>query len=159
MIGRIEIKSRGAVGRNMRRVMNNAQKAAWHETGKSYATNNVPKRFTPEFARIANYSPRSGQTLARGSKGFWSSYFGRKLRKFGHADPFVFSGQTRRNARIASVSSTSKGTSVRLPGTGRINFHPKYAAEFRSIIPSVQTEIVKTLDDNLDRELKNATNS
>jgi hypothetical protein len=138
----------------MRAVMRAAQKAAWLDVAKSFAANNVPQRFTSSFASEANYSHRSGQELPRGSKQFWRSYFGRKIRKFGHADPFVWSGDTRRAARVATVSSTSNGASIRLPGTGRINYKPKYAAEFRRIIPREANEIGKLFDARLDVYLR-----
>lgn len=152
-IDRIEISTRGPVGRGMRRQMNAAQKVVWAAGGREFAINNIPRRFTAEHAAEANYSPRAGQREPRGSKAFWKSYFGRKLRYKGTSDPFVWSGATRRNARIASVSATSKSAAVRLPSARKLNFHPRYAAEFRRVTVRERLEFAKSYDRNLDQEL------
>lgn len=153
MLGLVKIQERGAVGRKMIATMNAAKKEAWLVTGREFATQNVPKRFTQEFAQEAGYSPRAGQNLPRGSKIFWGSYFGRKLRKFGHADPFVWSGETRRNARTARITNTAKGAPISLPDARKINYIPKYAAEFVRVTQREGTELAVVFDRALDQRL------
>jgi len=153
MMGLVKIQERGIVGRKMLSGFRAAMAASWSETGRDFAANNIPRRFTSAHAVEAGYSPRAGQNLARGSKLFWGSYFGRKLRKFGHADPFVWSGETRRNARTARLTANSKGVRVSLPDARKLNFNPKYAAEFVSITAREATSIGTAFDNRLNDHL------
>lgn len=157
MLETVKIQTRGPVGRDLMPAMTAAKKAAWHATGIEFATNHVDQRFTAAWGREAGYSPRSGQNMQRGTKWFNNTYFGRKIRKFGHADPFVWSGETRRNARLAMVGSSGTGATVRLPSVTRINYHPKLALEFRKIIPREAQQLGEFFDAKLDANLKNAT--
>lgn len=143
MIDKIEVQFRGTFGFGTKRQLNASTKEAWRRTGLDFAINHIPRRFTSEWATIANYQPRSGQNLPRGSKQFWRSYFGRKLKYKKTGDPFVWSGETRRNARIANVSATANAATIRLPSARRLNFHPKYAADFRRIPAQERQEIAQ----------------
>lgn len=159
MLETVKIETRGPVGRNFLPLFRAASKRAWNETGKEFASNHIDKRFTAAWGREANYSPRSGQNLPPGTKGFFNTYFGRKIRQFGHGDPFVWSGETRRNARAVFVSSSGNGATVRLPAATRINYHPKLALEFRRIIPREATELGQFYDRQLNTHLQNVQNA
>jgi len=157
MLGLVKIKERGPVGRKMASSFRAALKESWNETGRSFAANNIPRRFTREHAKEANYSPRAGETMPRNSKMFLGSYTGRKIRKFGHSDPFVWSGETRRNARSARLTSTGKGVRVSLPDARKLNYNPRYAAEFVRITAREGVEVGVVLDKALDSRLKTAS--
>jgi len=157
MMGLVKIQERGAVGRKMAAAFNAALKESWGETGRAFAANNIPRRFTREHAQEANYSPRAGENISRSSKLFWGSYTGRKVRKFGHNDPFVWSGETRRNARSARLTATGKGVRVSLPDARKLNYNPRYAAEFVAITTREGVEVGVVLDKALDARLQKAT--
>lgn len=147
------IIDRGATPRGMRKAYNAAAKEAWAETGLLFHKEMSDKRFTHRHATEAGYQKRT------------SKYELRKLRQFGHTNPLEFTGRTRRMVRTASITSVSKGVSVRYGGANTLNFrNPKankpidMAAEFRTVTEVEANELAKFFDKNLDARLNaNAT--
>jgi len=163
MIGHIRIRERGPTPRGMARMMNAHKKEAWSDTGRHFHVHMRDRRFTPKHALDARYGKRKGQNLAPGTSRANRTYFWKKKRSDfgggrGHAFPLVFSGESRRNARIASITSTSKGARVRYPGLRKFNLrHPKsrinMAAEFRGVLPRETDKLAEVFDEGLDRRL------
>ena len=91
----IQIRERGPVPRNMRRVWNVASKTSFLAAADFFDDNLRDRRFTEAHARAAGYKRRKGELQPRGSKSFRRSYAGRKLRDHGHQRPLEFSGKTR----------------------------------------------------------------
>lgn len=101
------------------------------------------KHFTHAGASEYGYLPRKGE----GGIGRWrGSYTERKLRKFGHTYPLVYSGTTRRLSAITRITTSGKGgkASYNLPTLnlrprgGRINMR----AEFQRISPREEVDMV-----------------
>lgn len=81
----------------------------WHAQIKN-------KHFTKAGGREYNYTPRSGER-GSGAKGrFFSTYTGRKQRKFGHTNPLVWAGRFKAEAQQAIVKGTSKGSAAVIRG-------------------------------------------
>lgn len=145
------------------KAVNSALKAGWARAGRYFHDNLRDVRFTEEHARKAGYAPRSGSQFAIGSKEFWRSYLGRKLKKFGHMRPLEFSGQTRAAVRsYANISSTSKGGRVAYPGARAFNYRNPFSVptmnlnlEFRGILQ----EETEPLADQVDREFETMVNA
>lgn len=155
---RIEIRDRGNTPRKMKSALNNARKKAWADVAEYHHEHLTPKRFTTEHARAAGYTKRKGENLPRGSRRFKRSYTGRKLRIKGHTLPLVWSGDTRRAVRFASISSTAKEGRAAYRGANKLNFrHPKSqvraAEEFRRHTNAEAVELARVFDRRLDHYL------
>jgi hypothetical protein len=130
----------------MRKVINAAMKDAWFQTGAEFHRENSDKRFTHRHASEAGYALRS------------KNYERRKLKKFGHTNPLVYSGTSRLASRAASVTSTSKTVKIRYPGLRVFNFkNPKMRAdmnkEFTTVLPQETQASARYFDEKLDRKL------
>ena len=159
----VKYKEKGAVPRKMRKVYTASSKVAWYDTGIRFHGEFRDKRFSVAHARKAGYKPRRGEEPGLTQQEFFRSYTGRKLKKFGHRRPLEFSGETRRNVRSASISSTSKGSRVRYPGARKLNFRNPHsdirmAEEFRKLLPDEITDLAQHYDRKLDHEM-NADNT
>ncbi len=157
-IDKVVIQERGAVPRNLRKAFNASSKSSWSVTGLYYHEKLRPKRFTVAHGREAGYRPRQGDNLPFGSKAFWRSYVGRKLRYKYTRAPLVWSGTTKRAVRMARIAATSQGAQVRYSGARVLNFNPDIAAEFRKILPSEGRQLGRIYDAELNRKL-NADNT
>ena len=80
-----------------------------------------------------------------GTKAFWGSYTGRKLRKFGHALPLVFTGQTRDRARMATIQVTTNRGQIRY-SVNALNFNPWTRDEFISLTPAEVATLGQTFE-------------
>lgn len=163
MLQGINVKERGLVPRKIRKAMTAILKDGWFSLGRRFHTEYRDKRFTVGHAREAGYSKRKGQGMAKGSKGWRRSYYGRKFLSPEHggganqADPLVFSGDTRELVRRAKITSTSKGTKVRYPGARKLNFkHPKskirMSDEFRRVLPREVDSLAEGFDREVDQQ-------
>jgi hypothetical protein len=153
-IDKITIKERGPTPRGLRKAFNAASKSSWSATGLYFHERYRPNRFTVAHGKEAGYRPRQGDNLPYGSKEFWRSYVGRKLRKYNTRAPLVFTGRTKRLTQMARISATSNAASVRYSGANTLNFHPDLAAEFRKIIPKEARQLGRIYDSGLTRKLK-----
>ncbi len=153
-----KIRERGNTPRGMKRAFGNASKAAWYLVAMLFHKEYRPKRFTHDHAVEAGYAKRKGELIPRGTKAFRNSYTGRKLRMFGHTNPLEFSGDTKRNVRAASISSTRTGGKAAYAGASKFNFrHPKSKIrmneEFTRITAREAEELGRYYDQQLDLEL------
>lgn len=143
-----------------RRELNQVLEKAWFPPGKNWHEQFRPKHFTKEGAAEYGYEPRKGEQSGTSGKAFWRSYTGRKLKKFGHTLPLVFSGELRDKARTARIEATSKGVRVFLTNAGKANFHhPKSTIDMRAELTRISiaemresTEILSAaIQEELDR--------
>ena len=120
---RIRWKDDGPTPRGMKRELNAIKKIAFEQLGIWWHTTMRPKHFTHQGAKEYGYSPRKGERGSKGGGRFRSSYTGRKLRKFGHTLPLVYTGESRALTRIRNVRATSTGVRVimRAPTLNRQN--------------------------------------
>lgn len=158
MLDKVTVRERGPTPRKMRKVHNQAAKAAWVETGKTFHAEMRDDRFSVAHGKKAGYKPRKGEESGLDRRAFFRSYTGRKLRRFHHRRPLEFSGETRRLVRMATISSTSKGGRVAYPGARKFNFRNPHsdinmAEEFRRLLPEETATLAGTFDAALDRNL------
>ena len=141
----IKIRERGAVPRNMAKQHRQASRQAYQEIAEQHHRENTPKRFTKEHAAAAGYRKRKGEEMQFRTKAFWGSYTGRKLRKFGHALPLVFTGQTRDRARMATIQVTTNRGQIRY-SVNALNFNPWTRDEFISLTPAEVATLGQTFE-------------
>lgn len=134
----ITIRERGAVPRSMAKQHRQASRQAYQEIAEQHHRENTPNRFTKQHGQAAGYRKRKGEDLQFGTKAFWGSYTGRKLRKFGHTLPLVWSGQTRDRARLATIQVTTNRGQLRY-SVNALNYNPWARDEFTTLTaPEVQ---------------------
>jgi len=107
---RIQITYSGPVpgSQNMRqREWNNVVREAWRQVGLYWVNTYRPKHFTVAGAKEYGYDPRKGERGNLGPKGFKRSYTGRKLAKWGHTRPLVWSGRSEQATRAARIHATA----------------------------------------------------
>lgn len=152
-INKITIKERGATPRGMARAYNKAAKKSYHAAISYFHQTYRAKRFTVAHARAAGYALRQGENVPYGSKEFWRSYTGRKLRKFKHRSPLKYTGQTERRARTVNITATSK------QGKGRYSLpalnYRNLGDEFRRVLPHEARQLGRIYDQTLNVEIKN----
>ena len=95
------ITIRGTSMQLMQREKNNLMRSTFTDLGVWFHDNLMEKRFTPEGARELQYAARS------------PSYQRRKKRQFGHNDPLVWSGRSKRSTlQIQDVRTTATRNKV-----------------------------------------------
>lgn len=99
-----------------RKKINDAMRRAMYSLGVRFKTLLLPKHFTKAGAREYGYKPRKGESGS--GRRFEKSYTWRKLRKFSHTLPLVYSGELRKETLFGSqkirVTSTSKESTVHI---------------------------------------------
>jgi len=153
----INIRYEGAVpGPNLSPgALSNILKKAWYEPGKNLHENFRPKHFTQEGAREYGYAPRRGEESGTSGKAFWRSYTGRKLKKFGHTLPLVYSGDLRDRTRIARIDSKADGVRVVLPQANKANFHnPKSNVNMREELTRISADEARQSAELLDQAVR-----
>lgn len=154
MLQTITIQERGPTPRKLRKAYNAAGKESWLETAAEFHSNYRDKRFTVAHGKAAGYRPRSGENLPYGSKGFWASYYGRKLRQKGTRAPFVWSGKTRDAVRLGfRLTSTRNVGRVAYPGARVLNYIPWMAQEFRIVTRQEASDLAKFFDERLSSKI------
>ena len=138
--------------------LKNLLKEAWFDPGKDWQENLRPKHFTKEGGSEYGYAPRKGEELGQSSKAFWRSYTGRKLKKFGHTLPLVFSGDLRNRCRVARIENSPTGVKVVLTGANKANFHNPHSnvnmrAELTRISVPETRELASVLEESLIAKL------
>ena len=130
------------VGRSLRKKYAAASQPSWAETGQTFHIRYRPKRFTHKHASEAGYGRRK------------AGYNRRKLRKFGHTYPLVWSGEVKRltqTARIAARKGTGRvgnqgGVKMTYRGARKLNLkHPKSDINTREEFTRVTDREAKTL--------------
>lgn len=158
MIGVIRIKEYlSLTSGGYKKEMRASLKESWANAGKFFHLNMRDKRFTKEHAMKAGYALRKGEESGIGTKAFFRSYTGRKLKKFGHTRPLEFSGRTRAAVRAANISSTSNGGKVAYAGANTFNYHNPFSKpelrpnlEFRRIIPEEAEQLAKQFNSEIN---------
>jgi hypothetical protein len=118
------------------RGLNDLVREAWKATGLYWWQHFLPKHFTHEGAQEYGYLPRSGEAGTPGASHFWTSYSGRKQKKFGHTDPLVLSGELRRESQShvkidATASSGRSECRVVFSGPQYANYLSPHGAAAR----------------------------
>jgi hypothetical protein len=164
MLKDITIAERGAVPRILRKDFGRESKRSWDYAGGQHHVNFWRARFKPAHARKAKYAKRKGELLARSTKQFRRSYFGRKYWSGSHgggmqkANPLWWSGTSKRRATFAKIAPTRKGVKIRYntpafnlrPRGGRINMRE----EFTRVLMSEKARVIRWYDDDVDKRLK-----
>lgn len=142
----------------MRKDATQAKREAWATTGQYWHKHMRPKHFTKQGAAEYGYLKRKGEGQ-EGTKFYHRSYTGRKLRKFGHTNPMVYTGESLQMSRMRDVRSTGKGARV-VMHTPKLNLrHPKsrirMPLELRIISRGEAKELAEVFDADLDKRLAN----
>jgi hypothetical protein len=111
---RFTLRERGPTPRGMARRLNDCAREAGAQMGTFWWTQFRPKHFTREGAREYGYAKRRGEGAGTKSKEWWTSYTGKKQRKFHHTLPLVWSGQSRTLAGIRDVRATATRNRTRV---------------------------------------------
>ena len=138
-----------------------ALRGMMHAVGLRHRRRNLAKHFTKAAYSLYGYAPRSGDRSS--GRGFYGSYQYRKLRKFSHTLPLVWSGELRRltlfGARDVRATSTGGNAKVRIVLPRKANFknpnskvHP--LKELQAISSRELVDIQKFAGEQLEREFK-----
>ncbi len=109
----VALKSTGPTPKLLRRELNNCHRDAAANMGEFWHERFRAKHFTNAGATEYGYTPRQGER-GRPSGKFRSSYTGRKLTKFGHTRPLVYTGESERRTRQLDVRATAKRGEARV---------------------------------------------
>lgn len=160
MIIAITLRERGATPRHMGKIMREAIRVGYLNAGVWWHKECRPKHFTREGYQLYQYTPRQGEANT-GTKIFKKSYTGRKLKKFGHTNPMVYTGVSERLTRVRDVRANSKGCKIVMPAFA-LNFRPKggrinMVNELRERFTGREVAtIAKIIDRVIDNKLKTA---
>jgi hypothetical protein len=158
MLSKITVRERGNTPRRFWKSWTAAVREGWRAAGELWHEQFRPKHFTHAGAREYGYLPRKGE---RGNEeGFRRSYTGRKLHKFGHTYPLVYTGESMRLTRMQDVRPTSKGVRV-VYRAYKFNFrHPRsrirMREEFTRISRREERDIRRAIDNRLQAEMNKA---
>lgn len=120
--------------RELRRIL----KIAYARIGAKWHTEMRPLHFTNRATGRYGYDPRKGES--GGGRQFKGSYTARKLKKFGHTKPLVWTGRSQLLTRIRDVRATSKGARVVMRAPA-LNFRSKGSTiDMREELTSVTTQ-------------------
>ncbi|TWU66451.1 hypothetical protein [Crateriforma conspicua] len=159
MIESIIVRDRGTTPRSLRKVWTASSAEAFATAGQYFHDHFRDRRFTEAHARAAGYKRRKGELQAYGSKAFWRSYTGRKLKYQGHMRPLEYSGKTRdRIKTMYRITSNSKRGRVTYRGAN--TFSRRHAKsqirmqdEFRRLLPEELIQLGQVYDAKLDELL------
>jgi hypothetical protein len=156
------IKWQGAVpGAMSKREFNNEiLKPSYQDLGEWFHQNRLPLRFTNQAKSLLNLAPRKGEQPGLPYKMFKRSYTGRKQRYKGHRKPFVWSGETERDAtRIRDVRATSGGVKIVLHAR-KLNYrHPKSAIRMNEEIRRIAESEYPLLQQQLNKAVQSRINA
>lgn len=115
-----------------------------------------PKHFTHRGASEYGYTPRSGEGAS--GKAFVRSYTGKKLKRFGHTYPLVWSGTSMRRAQMGRITGTSKYARVSM-NVPAFNFRPKFSsinmrAEMETISRGEAIELTALAERTVQKEIE-----
>jgi hypothetical protein len=149
------------------RQWNTMKREAWSEAGEDLHARFLEKKFSREGAAEYGYTPRSGES-GRTTKNFWTSYTGRKLRRYGHTRPLELTGELRSLVRLHRVEavSTSDHSTVRifLPAAQKANLQNPHspidmAGELRDVSERDLEQACAVVDRKLDQLLRSGGES
>ena len=109
----ITITEQGATPGILKKLWNQLTKQCWTELGTYWHAHLREKHFTHAGATEYAYDKRQGEHLLRSwDKGFSRTYTYRKLQRFGHTYPLVWSGASRTLTKIRNIQATRDGVRV-----------------------------------------------
>lgn len=157
MIGGIVIAKQGATPGILAKERNRIKKASFFKIGTYWHARFLQEHFkNSAFQRYAEvYRPRKGMSGNPHPRGFKRSYTGQKLRRFGHTLPLVYTGESRRLARIRDVRATSRGNRVVIHAR-RFNMRSPHSRinmreEATIIIASEERKLGEVFDETFQR--------
>lgn len=130
--------------------------------GRDWHTSYLRLHFQEDAFSRYGYIRRKGMGRGPGSKGFGSTYTGKKLKQFGHSRPLVFSGEGEMLSRWPDIRTTANESRVVLPR--KFNFrNPKsqidMRAELTRVLQPEADEIAQVGATALGRELDATINA
>lgn len=102
----------------------------------------IPGHFTPKGGQKYHYSRRR------------QTYLRRKLRKYGHQDPLVWSGSVKKGIQQRSRITATQHRARLYYRFGRHPMHPQHAHEIELILKKEQREMAKRLRGYYARAVK-----
>lgn len=145
------IRERGPTPRGFAKIINQAKREAWEETGAYFHDNMRDNRFTHAHATKAGYGQRKRR------------YTFRKFKEEGHTRPLEKSGETREGvARYGTLraTATSKSSQLRIayPGARKFNFRNpnsqiNMADEFTTVTQEEANKLAEVFDAALDKRI------
>ena len=147
------IEYKGIAGMGRREFNEYFMTPAMAEAGHHWAQKIVPKHFTYAAKSEYNYLPRRGESGS--GRGFKNSYTAKKLAKFGHTLPLVYSGELRESTRVYRVRATSKSVTVTLPDARKANWrHPNSKIDMAAELSAVSGLDLDVLTNVINAKLK-----
>lgn len=150
MIGEIRIKYTGPVPGILARELNRVKKQAWTLVGIWWHGDSRMRagHFTVAGGRRHGFLPRKGEELPFGSKKYWRSYAGQKMRQHGHQRPLTFSGLSKRLTQIRRIraTATNKKSQCKVilpPGFNRR--HPASKIDMRAEVTHITIDEARRL--------------
>lgn len=130
------------------RMQNDIARNVASELGDFWYDNYLERHFDPKWAKQyaaenpGAYEPRQGEDMPSGSKGFWRTYTGRKVRKYKHRNPLQWTGNARHFLEMRNrkdVRATGGTARLRiLVGAPSFNFrNPNSEVDMRKDITAV----------------------
>jgi hypothetical protein len=152
----IKVHYEGDVPGLAKRWLNEVKKRAYAVMGRYWHQHFLEKHFTKAGAQEYGYAKRAGEGEV--GKAFWSSYTGRKQKKWGHTLALVYSGASRSRARQMDVRATSKGVNIVLHAPA-LNYKNEYmgmnmSEEIRTITSSEADRLAEAFDAEMVRGLR-----
>jgi len=113
-----------------------AKREVFRAMGREWHGQYLRLHFTADATSRYGYVRRKGEAKTPGSKGFASTYVGRKLKRFGHSRPLVFTGEGERLAQLLDLRASSTQGRVVLPR--KFNWkNPKSRVDMRAELTKV----------------------
>ena len=157
---RIETRYSGPVPGVSQRTWAPILRSGYRVMGVYHHRSLLPKHFTHAGAREYRYTPRSGESGSGTRKAFRRSYTGRKLARFGHTRPMVYSGLMEQLSRARDLRVTSKGVRVvvHVPAYRGLRQMPDTRINLREELQTVSAkegqELTRLFDRYLDSRLR-----
>jgi hypothetical protein len=147
---RPELKKLGLIGTDLKRTAKDLRQWAMEDLGLHFHAENLPRRFTVAGGIYLGFQRRSHK------------YEARKIRRFGHRNPLVWSGASRTLAlgiRDIRTKATPDKSEVRIVihsrGLNRRNASTiRMADEVRMVSPREHGPLTKVVDQSISRNLK-----
>lgn len=156
-----KITQTGATPRHLLKEWRAISKKAWFQTGRFWHQTMRPKHFTKAGALEYGYIKRKGEGAARGSGRFRRSYTGKKLKRFGHDLPLVYTGISRLATSARDIRASSRGVRIVMKAPNLTKRHPKSQIDMRKEMTTISTKEGKQLarfhGRQLDRGFKRIT--
>lgn len=146
-----EIRKLGLIGRDLTKTIVEVRRWAMEDLGLHFHANNLPRRFTVAGGIFLGFQRRSAK------------YEARKLRRFGHRDPLVWSGASRTLAlgiRDIRVKANRNSSSVRIVIHARgLNRRAadstiRMQDEIRFVSPREHGPLTRVVDASISKSLK-----